>query len=170
MSAKTNIATKTNRVAFAYADDTFTWTFPNGRAVRFDPTKCNEEIAARATLNGFKQKIADAMAMERNKTTGASASADDKASAMEEVIGRLYAGNWRVESGERESTGGLLAAALAIVTKKPLADVVAKLKTLDKTQKAALTAQPKIAAAIAKLRAEKVKASGMDVDALLEDF
>lgn len=150
-----------------------TFTGDNGRALTIDARTLSTSILDAALMHGLKQKVGDAAAISRNPETGRSASTDDKFDAMVEVVKRLELDHWNKprESGDGAGAGGLLFKALCRVkTDKTPAEVKAYLDGRSKEEQAALRKVPVIAAAIDAIRAESVKAAGIDGEALLADF
>ena len=128
-------------------------------------------IVAQLTAHGFKQKVADAAAIERDPDTGRPATAATKAARMRAVFDRLVAGEWRA-TGEGGATGGLLFRALCELyegAKTPEA-IRAYLATKTDKQKAALRANAKVAPIIERLRAEAGNISEVDSDELLDEL
>ena len=122
------------------------------------------DIRHEAMMHGLKQKIGDAAAIGRNPETGRSATLADKRAAMRAVIERLQAGSWNAERGEGGApSGGLLFAALVrmYAGKKTEEDIRAFLAGKDDKQKAALRKNPRVAAIIEEIKAERA-ANGED--------
>lgn len=113
-------------------------------------------------LHGAEQKLGDEMAGVKDL--------DDAILALDELIERLYNGEWGVR---REASGiagtSVLARALVEHTGKPIDAIKAFLKDKTQAEKVALRANPKIKPIVDRLEAEKVsKASKVDTDSLLD--
>lgn len=134
-----------------------------------------DDVRAAATLHGLKQKICDAAAISRDPETGRPASARDKYDAMAAVAGRLLAGEWNAKRGDGTGAGagagagGLLARALVRFTGKSAAEIREFLAAKTRAEHAALRANPKIAAIIDELRAER-GGDGVDTDEMLSEL
>ena len=153
---------------------TVTATFRDGKVLRVNCADLSEELKTMAMLHGVKQKIGDAAAIARNTDTGASATVDDKYNAMSEVVERLNSnGDWnKVREGGEGGGGnsGQLVRALIEHTGKPKEAVEATLAAWSKEQKAAVRANPKIAAIIARFANEAAAKKGVDSDELLGEL
>ena len=146
-----------------------TFEFKTGETVDYDLSAFTPEIQQHLMMHGFKQKVVDAAAIQRDAETGASASDSDKIKAMKIVADRLEQGVWRVVGeGAGVSKGGLLQRALAILY--PNRDISAWLDKQNDKQKAALRAVPKIAAEIDKIRAKIAVKGSIDADSLLAEL
>ena len=149
-----------SRVGF----DELVFTFADGQELRIDAGKLTDDIRHEAIMHGLKQKIGDAAAIGRNPETGRSATLADKRAAMRTVIERLQAGSWNAERGEGGApAGGLLFAALVRMyegkrTEEELRNFLAGKS--DK-EKAALRKNPRVAAIIEEIKAERA-ANGDD--------
>lgn len=144
-------------------------TFANGRKINLHVSELREEIRAMALLHGLKQKLVDAAAISRNPDTGKSATVDDKYAAVAEVYQRLIDGNW---NAPREGGGqlGLLVTAMVEFSGKPADVVKTWLDGKSDAEKKALSLNPKVAAIINRIRAERAKADGIDSDDLLSEL
>lgn len=128
----------------------------------------DKTIAQHAMLHGLKQKIVDSAAL------GSSYTLSEKYDAMMETFERLTlkelpSWNKRAEGGG--SVTGLLFRAL--VRLYPDKDTIVLREyhdKLDKSQQHALRQNPKIASIIEDIKAESVKTSGVDTDALLGEL
>lgn len=115
-------------------------------------------------LHGAEQKLGD-------ETAGLK-EIDDAVMAVDELIDRLYNGEWGVK---RESSGmagtSVLARALVEVTGKTIEQIKVFLKSKSHAEKVALRANPKVKAVVDRLEADKVaKAGKVDTDALLSEL
>ena len=127
----------------------------------------SDAMVEQAALHGLKQKIVDAAALSRNPDTGRSATAADKYHAMREVLVRLLAGEWNKTrlDGTGTGTGGLLFAALCrLYSAKTPEDIRAFLDGKTTAEQAALRKNPKIAAVIETIKAERAKDAPDDTD------
>lgn len=144
--------------------DELVFTFADGQDLRIDAGKLTNDIRREAIMHGLKQKIGDAAAIGRNPETGRSATLADKRAAMRTVIERLQAGSWNAERGEGGApSGGLLFAALVrmYAGKKSEEDIRAFLGGKSDKEKAALRKNPRVAAIIEEIKAERA-ANGDD--------
>lgn len=140
-------------------------------ALVVDMTTLAADIVTQLTAHGFKQKVADAAAIERDPETGRPATPASKIARMRAVFERLVAGEWRA-TGEGGVGGGLLFRALCELydgTKTPEA-IREYLAAKSDKQKAALRLNPKVAPIIERLRAEAGSGSEIDSDALLDEL
>lgn len=127
----------------------------------------SDAMLEQAVLHGLKQKIVDAAALSRNPDTGRSATAADKYNAMREVLDRVIAGEWNKTRGDGTGTGsgGLLFAALCrLYTVKTPEDIRAFLDGKTTAEQAALRKNPKVAAVIETIKAERAKDAPDDAD------
>lgn len=137
--------------------------------VIFDATTLAPEVQNYAMMHGLKQRLVDAAAIPRDPDTGKSATVTDKWNAIMAVIETLRGGEWsaRREGGGNE--GGLLLRALVVLyPAKTREELAAWVGAKSKSEQAALRANPKVAAAIAELRAAAAK--GVDSDAILGEL
>lgn len=126
------------------------FTFEDGRSLSIDANALAEKIKFRALVHGLSQKVGDSYA-------GAKAEADPVAFSYEAAKGtieQILAGDWKAarEGGPRVTD---LAKACAIVTGQTLEEAVAFVGQLDEDATKALRKKPKIAAALAKMAADK---------------
>lgn len=146
-------------------------TFGNGAKIVLRSGDVNPAVRMQAMMHGFKQKLVDAAAITRNPDTGRSATIEDKFAAVKEVYDRLMAGQWNKGRGDGTGSGGLLFKALCRVypTKTPdaIREFLAKKSDAEKT---ALRGNPKIAEAIAAIRAEVGTTANIDTDGLLDEL
>lgn len=153
------------------AINTLTLTFSHGAVLTLDAGEVPRDIQLAAMMHGFKQKLVDAAAITRNPETGRSATIEDKFAAVKEVYDRLIAGQWNKGRGDGTGSGGLLFKALCRVypTKTPdaIREFLAKKSDAEKT---ALRGNPKIAEAIAAIRAEAGTTANIDTDGLLDEL
>lgn len=125
----------------------------------------SDAMIEQAALHGLKQKIVDAAALSRNPDTGRSATAADKYNAMREVFQRVLAGDWNKARGDGTGSGGLLFAALCrLYTVKTPEDIRAFLEGKTAAEQAALRKNPKVAAVIETIKAERAKDAPDDAD------
>lgn len=115
-------------------------------------------------LHGAEQKLGDETAGLKD--------IDDAVMAIDELIDRLYNGDWGVK---RESNGmagtSVLARALIEATGKTVDQVKAFLKEKTHAEKTALRANPKVKVIIDRIESEKAsKGAKVDTDALLAEL
>ena len=143
--------------------------FAHGKTIRISPQDLLDVVREQAVFHGLKQKLVDAAAISRNPETGRSASIEDKYQAVKTVYDRLMAGHWNAVRGEGGTgTGGLLFAALCrmYAGRKTEEELREWLGTKDKKAQAELRKNPKVAAIIEQIKAER----GSDDDGLGEDL
>jgi hypothetical protein len=157
--------TTTPAVSFEIDSDELTMlvTFATGDSLHIAPMEMFEQsIINKAMLHGLKQKLGDAAAIGRNPDTGRSATADDKRAAVMEVFERLCSGEWnKTREGGEQGTGLLLAALIATYPAKTRETLTTWLEGKTKEQRAELRKNPKIAATILRIKAERA-AAGSD--------
>lgn len=126
-----------------------------------------EQVQRYATLHGLKQKLVDAAAISRNPEDGSSATPEDKARAVNDVLSRLLAGEWN-KRREGTATGGLLLRALAILyPARTREQLVEFLTGKSDAEKAALRRNPKVSAIIEEIRLADGEAADVDTDEML---
>lgn len=131
------------------------------------------DIAAWATLHGIKQKLVDAAAISRNPETGRSATVEDKWAAIQEVFDRITGENptWNAVREGGGQTGGLLLAALMRMQPGKTREALESwLATKSDKEKAALRLNPRVAAVIETIKAERAKVGDVDSDKLLDEI
>jgi hypothetical protein len=153
---------------------TLTVTFANGKDLSVDVLNLSPEIQRAAMLHGIKQKLVDAAAIARNTETGASATIDDKYSAVKSVFDRVTApnGTWNKEReavASNASGNTLLVRALMRMTGKDKDYVDDFLSAKTKEQRAALKKNPRVLAIIAELQAASAPGD-IDTDELLGEL
>lgn len=145
--------------------------FSNGRTLNLYADMLTPAIATYAMIHGLKQKLVDAAAISCNKETGRSATIDDKYAAVREVYERLLSGEWNATREGGGNVGGLLYKALCrLMTAKTPEEIKTWLDGKTDKEKAALRANPKVAAIIAEIQAEKPDVEAIDTDALLGEL
>lgn len=150
-----------------------TLTFSHGPVLTIHAADISAAIAQQAMMHGLKQKLVDAAAISRDPDTGRTATIETKFAAVREVFDRILAGEWnkRRAAGEGGS-GGLLYRALCRIyagSKTPEA-LRTWLDGKSDAEQAALRKNPKVAAMIETIRAEKAGADGVDSDAILGEL
>ena len=141
-----------------------TLSFAHGRSLNLTAYELTPEVQQQALLHGLKQKLVDAAAISRNPETGRSATITDKYEAVRAVYDRLLAGRWNAERGEGGApAGGLLFAALVRMYdgKRTEESIREFLGTKSDKEKAALRKNPRVAAIIEEIKAERA-ANGED--------
>lgn len=150
-------------------EDVLVIEFAHGKRIEVRPSQLIASVQEQAMFHGLKQKLVDAAAISRNPETGRSASIEDKYQAVRTVYDRLLAGHWNAVRGEGGApAGGLLFAALVrmYAGKKSEEDIRAFLAGKSDKEKAALRKNPRVAAIIEEIKAER----GTDDDAAGEDL
>ena len=144
--------------------------FAHGKRIELNPFDLTEQVREQAVFHGLKQKLVDAAAISRNPETGRSASIEDKYQAVWTVYDRITRlGEWNAVRGEGGTgTGGLLFAALCrmYAGRKTEEELREWLSTKDKKAQAELRKNPKVAAIIEQIKAER----GTDDDGLGKDL
>jgi hypothetical protein len=178
MKNATTTTTPAARVPAITADifgDTLTLTFADGRALTLEAPALADSIRHDALMHGLKQKLVDGAAIARNPETGRSATLEDKFNAVKEIYDRITdptAPSWNKGRSSGDGDGGntLLLRALCKMSGKTPAVMAALLDTKTKEEKKALRANPKVAAIIAELQAERLALQGIDGEALLDEL
>lgn len=133
-------------------------SFANGKVLQCNIADLPAPMQRAALLHGISARVGDSFA-------GAAKQSDPVGWAYDvacEVWNAMTKGDWST----RESTGGVLAEALAIASGKPLDACQAVIAKLDDEMKAKLRKQPKIKLALASIALEraKVAAAGSTFD------
>ena len=139
-------------------------SFAHGKELTIKARDLTNEVMEYAIFHGLKQKLVDAAAIGRNPETGRSATIADKYEAVRAVYDRLLAGRWNAVRGEGGApAGGLLFAALVRMYdgKKSEESIREFLSAKSDKEKAALRKNPRVAAIIEEIKAERA-ASGDD--------
>ena len=132
--------------------------FRNGETRLFTiPTALLAKFAA----HGAEQKLGDAMS--------GLTSVEDGVMAVDELIDRLYQGEWNASRAASEFAGAsVLVRALAELKSQPIDKVREFVKTKSQAERTALKNVPAVKAIIERIESEKVaKAGGVDTDELL---
>lgn len=164
-----NISTDTEDSQMIMKHSMLSLMFSNGATLNLDTRKLSADIIGQALAHGLKQKLVDAAAISRDPTNGRAASVEVKAAAVDEVLGRLLAGEWNKRREGGGNSGGLLFRALCVMYdgRKTVEDIKAYLEKLSDKEKAALRKNPKVATVIDQLRTDAGE-SGDDLLAELE--
>ena len=156
---------------FSATDDLATMAYADGERQLFDRSTLTPAIQTALMWHGLKQKLADGAAMSRNPETGRPATAEDKIARMMAIGERLLAGQWRAPAEGGANEGGLLLAALVRLypakTREQLVEYLAGRSDAERTK---LRTSSRVAPIIDEIRAERGKASTIDVDALLGEL
>lgn len=133
----------------------------NGTRMDFELDTIPAEVHVLAKLHGLKQKLHD--------ECNVNVTPEEDAASLASMWARLQRGAWFTD--ERESSGGMLAEAIRRVMGGELMKIAAKLKEMKAKERAALEANPSIAAEMAKIREERGRnVDPIDDDELLEMF
>ncbi len=167
-----NTTAKKSAIATAIEGSVLTIAFANGASLVVNADDLHPEIQNAAIMHGLKQKLVDAAAMSRNPDTGLSATLADKIAAVREVYHRITsaeAPSWNAIREGGSNSGGLLFRALVrfYADKKTADEVKTWLDARSDDEKTALRKNPKIAAIIVAIQAEKPDVAKVDTDALL---
>jgi len=157
------------------AKGTLTVSFPRiGETLTVDISRLDSDIIEQATFHGLKQKLVDAAAIARNPDTGRAATDQDKLDAVREVFDRITsdAPSWNAIREGGGNVGGLLLSALVrhYEGRKTLEELRTWLEGKTAEEKLALRKNPKIAAHILDIQAERAKAGDIDSDGLLDEL
>lgn len=120
-----------------------------------------ESLLYKFAAHGAEQKLGDAMS--------GLASVEDGVMAVDELIDRLYQGEWNASRSASEFAGAsVLVRALAELKSQPIDKVRAFVKTKSQAERTALKNVPAVKAIIERIESEKVaKAGGVNTDELL---
>ena len=133
--------------------------------------KLTDEVRNAALFHGLKQKLVDSAALSRDPKTGKSATPAEKMAAVLETAANLASGIWNTRgTGDGPSDGLLVTALCEMQPKKDPAKIREWVGGQDKAAQAALRANPKVAAIIARINTERAAAKGIDTDNLLRDL
>lgn len=130
-----------------------------------------DELLFKFAAHGAEQKLGDETAGIKG-ANGQEADIDDLVLAVDNLIDRLYDGEWTVKRASDGLAGtSVLLRALVEVYSRPVADIKAFLKDKTHAEKTALRQNPKIRPVIERLEAEKAakaaKSASVDTDAIL---
>lgn len=175
LKMNTNATKKPAAVETSIEGSVLTLTFANGARLVCDTDKFNDTIALSSKIHGTKQKLVDAAAISRDPVTGKPATIETKYEAVKEVFDRITSpdGTWNKIREGGNSSGGLLLLALIrmYAGRKTREDLIEFLAPKTDAEKAALRKNPKIAAFIEEIKAERATDSeGVDSDALLDEL
>jgi hypothetical protein len=147
-------------------ENVLVFTLGNGKTVTFDSMKCSAEIAGKAKMHGFKQKISDTTARFSAAKDFSGAFAD-----MADVVQSLYDGSW---NRGREGGGSkleLLVAAIAQVKKSTVEKVAIAVSKATDEQKALWAKNPAVKSAMAEIVAARLaEAAEQSTDTSLDDL
>lgn len=128
-------------------------------------------LMAKFAAHGAEQKLGDEIAGLKG-VNGAEADLDDCVMAIDELIDRLYNGEWGIK---REANGmagtSVLARALVESTGKTMEVIKTFLAGKSQAEKVAMRNNPKIKPIVERIEAEKAsKKANVDTDALLNEL
>ena len=145
----------------------------------FDPAKCDASMNAHAALHGWKQRISDAAAMDRDPETGRPASPADKLTAMQDLAEYYMGGatDWR-RVGKGGAGKSITIEAIARVKSITYAEAeeyvdsyAARNYSGDRKECLAFLREGKrVMEAMAAIRAERAPKPKVDADAALDEF
>jgi hypothetical protein len=133
---------------------TVVFSFEDGSSQTFELAKA-EAVIRHLALHGASQKIGDSYA-------GAGEEADPVAyakAAVADLIGRLYAGDWRQASAGGTKRASLLVLAFAEISGQSIEAATEYVEGLADEEKKALNGKPKIKAVVARIKAERAMAA-----------
>jgi len=119
------------------------------------------QLLVKAAAHGAEQKLGDAMS--------GLTSVEDGVMAVDELIDRLYQGEWNASRAASEFAGAsVLVRALAELKTQPIDKVREFVKTESQAERTALKNVPAVKAIIERIESEKIaKAGGVNTDELL---
>jgi hypothetical protein len=129
----------TGQVVFDWAD---------GQKEGYGLNDLSEEMVVRLAIHGLAQKLGDSYAGAK--------SVKEAQDNVAYLFAALASGDWTIK-GERTSTGGIWAEALAAVTGQPIEACAAKLAEMDEAQLKVIKANPQMKAAKAKIDLERAE-------------
>ena len=171
----TNLTKKPAAVETSTTGNELALTFANGEILRVYFDALSQPIRDAAMVHGLKQKLCDAAAISRDPATGKTATIETKYAAVREVFDRITSadGTWNKIREGGSSSGGLLLTALIrmYAGRKTRDDLTAFLSSKTDAEKTALRKNPKIAAIIDEIKAERATDDeGVDSDAILDEL
>ena len=122
--------------------------FVDGTTISANLNDLPEGMVIRLAVHGLAQKLGDSYA-------GAT-SIKEAQNNVTELSAALVNGDWTIK-GERTSTGGIWAEALAKVTGQPLDVCAEKLRGMDDAELKAIKAHPQVKTAKAEIDLERAK-------------
>lgn len=141
-------------------------------------TQVSDAVKARAMRHGIVQRVSDAAALDRNTTSGASATPEEKRAAMARLVEHYMTGTDDWSPAREGGTIGLDTIALAAVSEvagKPIEAIRAMVeakaiehKVTQRAYLARLAGSPKVAPVVDRMRA--AGAAEVDVDADLDEI
>lgn len=155
-------------------NNSLTINFSDKRSLTILVVDLDIAIQRQAMIHGLKQKLVDAGAISRDPITGGTASIEDKYNAIKEVFDRITGDNPQWNKNRETGTGGsasgglLLRALIRLYPAKTPDSLKTYVDSKTKSEQAALRANPKIAAIIDTLRAEKT--GNIDSDDMLAEL
>ena len=175
LKMNTNTTKKQAAVETSIEGSVLTLTFANGARLVCDTDKFNDTIALSSKIHGTKQKLVDAAAISRDPVTGKPATIETKYEAVKEVFDRITSpdGTWnKIREGGNNSGGLLLTALVRLYTgRKTRDDLIEFLSSKTDAEKSALRKNPKIAAIIEEIKAERATDDeGIDSDSILDEL
>ena len=126
------------------SNSVLTWTLLDGKwhctvlgvakPIVFDPDKASAENRSRAMMHGFKQRLADGAAIQRDTDTGASATPEEKAARIQLLADHYMSGStdWNLRTAEPKAEGDGTWIAKALVALGKSADVEAATALIKK--------------------------------------
>ncbi len=166
-----NANAKQSAISTAVEGGVLSLTFSNGEVLTLNTDNLSGEIQHAAMMHGLKQKLVDAAAISRDPSNGRAATIETKYNAVKEVFDRLLAGQWNKQREGGIATGGLLFAALVrMYPAKSEEQLRSFLAGKSDAEKAALRKNPKVAALIEEIKAERGAEPGVAGEDLLAEL
>lgn len=171
-------------ITTALSDDkrVITFNVKDAGALTLDLGKVHPDVATRAMIHGFIQRVSDKAAIARNTDTGLPVSPAEKFEAMRAMVDHFMSGTaeWNIKRAEgagRKSGGldGIAIEAVAEATGKTAAEVRDIIKAGSEAKKvtpavylAALSNAAKVKPILERMREEAAERAELDGDDLLE--
>lgn len=173
-------------VTHALAGSVITFTVGE-QSFTLDIGNLTSDLGQQAMVHGVIQKVSDRAAIGRDPETGASATPEEKFTAMKETADRLMAGGpWNAVATGTGSTGGLLYRAMrtlypqawsdrvsfaAYIAEKAISESARLGKKVSESDvRAGLMGVKKISKEIERIRQEEGKAVAVDAGGMLQEL
>lgn len=128
--------------------------FTDGRSVKVEFESLSPAIMEKLAAHGLAQKLGDSY-------SGVKGNIDEAYAECSSVADALLQGEWNRRG---EGVGTILAEAIANLTGKKLAEVIAKLSEKSKEERDEIAKDVRVKAEVARIRAERLTARAAEVD------
>lgn len=168
-------------VTVTHADNVLIFNVLGVGEIRLDISTMSDENKAHAIMHGMEQRIRDAAAIPRDKTTGASATPQDKYDAMQRLAEHYASGSpdWGIR--RVEGSGGAKSITIEAIARAKECDYETAESMVDRFAMSKFAGDRKVAlrelaktasvqAAILAIRAERMPKPKADGDALLNEL